>query len=51
MIYGESRAAVEQARICWRKWRLRSMAVSASFEEAGGELLFPEFAMEGVAPP
>jgi transposase-like protein len=39
MIYADSRAAVEQARIGFmRKWKLRCKAVSASFEEAGDEL-------------
>jgi putative transposase len=39
MIYAESCAAVEQARIGFlRKWKLRCKAVSASFEEAGDEL-------------
>ena len=39
MIYAESRAAVEQARVGFvRKWKLRCKAVAASFEEAGEEL-------------
>ncbi len=39
MIYGESREAVEKARIAFvRKWRLRSKAVVASLEEAGEDL-------------
>jgi len=39
MIYGDNRQAVEKARIAFsRKWKLRSQAVSASFEEAGDEL-------------
>jgi len=39
MVYGETREAVEKARTAFlRKWRLRSKAVVASFEEAGGEL-------------
>jgi putative transposase len=39
MIYALSREAVEQARVAFqRKWKLRCKAVSASFEEAGGEL-------------
>ena len=39
MIYAESRAAVEQARVGFaRKWKLRCQAVSASFEEAGDDL-------------
>ena len=39
MIYAESHAAVEQARSGFlRKWKLRSKAVSASFEEAGDDL-------------
>src|SRR5712671_8184986 len=39
MIYAPSREAVEQARIAFsRKRKLRSQAVSASFEEAGDEL-------------
>jgi putative transposase len=39
MIYAESRATVEQARVGFvRKWRLRSKTVAASFEEAGEEL-------------
>ena len=39
MIYGDSRQAMEKARIAFsRKWKLRSQAVSASFEEAGDEL-------------
>ena len=39
MIYAESRAAVEQARVGFlRKWRLRCKAVSASFAEAGEDL-------------
>jgi putative transposase len=39
MIYADSRAAVEQARVAFtRKWKLRSQAVSASFAEAGDEL-------------
>jgi putative transposase len=40
MIYAESREAVEQARVGFaRKWKLRCKTVSASFEEAGDELL------------
>jgi hypothetical protein len=39
MIYAESRAAVEHARVGFaRKWKLRCKTVSASFEEAGDEL-------------
>ena len=39
MIYAESRQAVEKARIAFlRKWKLRSQAVSTSFEEAGDDL-------------
>jgi putative transposase len=39
MIYGDSRQAMEKARTAFsRKWKLRSQAVSASFEEAGDEL-------------
>jgi transposase-like protein len=39
MIYAPSREAVEQARVGFlRKWKLRSKAASASFEEAGDEL-------------
>ena len=39
MIYAESRAAVEHARVGFvRKWKLRCKAVSDSFEEAGDEL-------------
>jgi len=39
MIYAESRAAAEQARVGFvRKWRLRCKAVTLSFEEAGDEL-------------
>ena len=39
MIYADSRAAVEQARIGFlRKWKLRCKAVAASFEEADDEL-------------
>jgi putative transposase len=39
MIYAPSREAVEQARAGFlHKWKLRCKAVSASFEEAGGEL-------------
>jgi putative transposase len=39
MIYADSRAAVEQARVAFtRKWKLRSQTVSASFAEAGDEL-------------
>ena len=39
MIYADSRAAVEQARVAFtRKWKLRSQALSASFAEAGDEL-------------
>ncbi|MGH6852039.1 MAG: IS256 family transposase [Methylocella sp.] len=39
MIYADSRATVEQARVAFtRKWKLRSQAVSASFAEAGDEL-------------
>ena len=39
MIYAESRAAMEQARVGFtRKWRLRCQAVAKSFEEAGDEL-------------
>lgn len=39
MIYGDNRQAMEKARIAFsRKWKLRSQAVSASFEEAGDEL-------------
>ena len=39
MIYGDSRQAAEKARLAFsRKWKLRSQAVSASFEEAGDEL-------------
>jgi transposase-like protein len=39
MIYAESRAEVEHARVGFaRKWKLRCKAVSASFEEAGDEL-------------
>ncbi len=48
MIYADSRAAVEQARVAFtRKWKLRSQTVSASFAEAGDEL--PHFAVEGAA--
>jgi putative transposase len=45
MIYAESRAAVEQARIGFlRKWKLRCKTVSTSFEEAGEELFtFTDF--------
>jgi putative transposase len=39
MVYGETREAVEQARVGFmRKWRLRCKAVVSSFEEAGDEL-------------
>jgi len=39
MIYADSRAALEQARVAFtRKWQLRCKAVSASFAEAGDEL-------------
>jgi putative transposase len=39
MIYAESRAAVEEARVGFaRKWRLRCKAVASSFEEACDEL-------------
>jgi transposase-like protein len=39
MIYGDSRQAVEKARLAFiRKWKLRSQTVVASFEEAGDEL-------------
>ena len=39
MIYAQSRAPVEHARRGFgRKWKLRSQAVFASFEEAGDEL-------------
>ncbi|MHB8381413.1 MAG: IS256 family transposase [Candidatus Binataceae bacterium] len=39
IIYADSRAAVEQARVAFtRKWKLRSQAVSASFAEAGDDL-------------
>jgi transposase-like protein len=39
MIYAESRAAVEEARVGFaRKWQLRCKAVASSFEEAGDEL-------------
>lgn len=39
MIYGESREAVEKARVAFgRKWMLRCKAVVASLEEAGEEL-------------
>jgi putative transposase len=39
MMYGESREAVEQARVSFlRKWRLRCKSVVSSFEEAGDEL-------------
>src|SRR5690242_4229483 len=39
MMYGESREAVELARVSFlRKWRLRCKAVVISFEEAGDEL-------------
>ncbi len=39
MLYAESRAAVEQARVAFaRKWRLRCQAVAKSFEEAGDQL-------------
>jgi len=39
MVYGETREAVEQARVNFlRKWRLRCKAVVSSFEEAGDEL-------------
>jgi putative transposase len=47
VVYGETREAVEQARVSFpRKWRLRCKAVVSSFEEAGDELFtflqFPE---------
>lgn len=39
MIYADSRAAVERARVAFtRKWKLRSQAVGASFAEAGDQL-------------
>ena len=39
MIYADTRAAVEQARVAFtRKWKLRCTAVSASFAEAGDQL-------------
>jgi transposase-like protein len=39
MVYADSAAAVEKARAAFlRKWRLRSPAVTSSFEEAGDEL-------------
>ena len=39
MIYGDSRQAIEKARVAFiRKWKLRSQAVTASFAEAGDEL-------------
>ena len=39
MIYADSHQAVEKARAGFvRKWKLRSQAVFASFEEAGDEL-------------
>ena len=39
MIYGETREAVEKARVAFtKKWRLRCAPVVASFEEAGDEL-------------
>ena len=39
MIFAESRAAVERARVAYtRKWKLRSQAAGSSFAEAGGEL-------------
>ena len=39
MIYAESLAAVEEARVGFaRKWRLRCKAVASSFEEAGDDL-------------
>jgi putative transposase len=39
MVHGETREAVEQARVGFlRKWRLRCKAVVSSFEEAGDEL-------------
>lgn len=39
MIYGENREAVDKARVTFvRKWKLRSKAVVASFEEAGEDL-------------
>src|SRR5271170_2401100 len=39
MIYADSHPAVEKARAGFvRKWKLRSLAVFASFEEAGDEL-------------
>ena len=39
MIYADNRQAIEKARFAFsRKWKLRSQAVSASFEEAGDAL-------------
>ena len=39
MIYADSHPAIEKARVGFvRKWKLRSQAVTASFEEAGDDL-------------
>src|ERR1700722_5963199 len=53
MIYAPNREVVEEARAGFlRKWKLRCKAVSASFEEAGDELLplhgLPLLAVEGA---
>jgi transposase-like protein len=54
MIYGETRATVDQARTRFlKKWRLRCPAVIECLDEAGDDLFtflrFPKIAVEGAA--